>query len=64
VDLLLDLLERVLGAVEMPGRSVGPTASESMLKPRRANIDVMRVSAPGLSSTWTEIVCFTALPPS
>ena len=36
---------------ETPGRSVGPTASESMLKPRRANIVAMRASAPGLSST-------------
>jgi hypothetical protein len=44
-----------------PGRSVGPTASDSMLNPRRANIVVMRVSAPGLSWTVTLSVCFTPL---
>ena len=27
---------------ETPARSVGPTASDSMLNPRRANIVVMR----------------------
>ena len=48
---------------ETPGRSVGPTASESMLNPRRANIVVIRVSAPGLSSTRTDSVCFTTPSP-
>src|SRR5439155_1760269 len=45
---------------ETSGRSVGPTARLSMLKPRRANIVEIRASAPGLSSTSTEIVCFIA----
>ena len=36
--------------------SVGPTASESMLKPRRANSEVTRVSTPGLFSTSTDSV--------
>ena len=36
---------------ETPARSVGPTASESMLNPRRANIVAIRASAPGLSSS-------------
>src|SRR5215216_5221734 len=39
-----------------PGSSVGPTASESMLKPRRLNSPEMRARTPGLSSTSTEMV--------
>src|SRR2546430_8051850 len=39
-------------------RSVGPTARLSMLKPRRANMLVTRISAPGLFSTRTDSVCF------
>ena len=44
-------------------RSVGPTARLSMLKPRRANMLEMRMSAPGLFSTSTESVCLTRRPP-
>ena len=39
------------------GSSVGPTASVSMLKPRRANSPAMRVSTPGLFSTRIERMC-------
>jgi hypothetical protein len=38
------------------GCSVGPTASDSMLKPRRLNSDATRARTPGLSSTSTERV--------
>src|SRR5215213_9858144 len=37
--------------------SVGPTASDSMLKPRRLNRPAIRASTPGLFSTSTERVC-------
>src|SRR6202142_4421709 len=37
--------------------SVGPTASESMLKPRRENSPATRTSRPGLFSTSTDSVC-------
>ena len=37
--------------------SVGPTASVSMLNPRRANRPAMRVSTPGLFSTSTDSTC-------
>ena len=39
------------------GSSVGPTASVSMLNPRRANRPAMRVSTPGLFSTRIERMC-------
>src|SRR6478609_1853925 len=42
---------------EMSGCSVVPTASESMLKPRRENSAVIRARTPGLFSTRTESVC-------
>src|SRR4051794_14493482 len=43
---------------ETPARSVWPTVSDSMLKPRRRMSDVTRVSTPGWSSTWTmKVVC-------
>src|SRR5680860_160235 len=42
---------------ETSGCSVGPTARESMLKPRRLNSPAMRASTPGLFSTRTESVC-------
>ena len=38
---------------ETPGRSVWPTVSDSMLKPRRRNSDETRLSTPGRSSTVT-----------
>src|SRR6266536_1428776 len=41
---------------EISSCSVGPTASESMLKPRRANKPAIRTSTPGLFSTSTESV--------
>ena len=41
---------------EMPGCSVGPTASDMMLKPRRENRPETRASTPGLSSTSTDRV--------
>jgi len=41
---------------EISGRSVGPTASESMLNPRRENSAATRASTPGLFSTSTESV--------
>ena len=47
---------------ESVGSSVGPTASESMLNPRRANSDVTRVSTPGLFSTSTDSVWLHLLP--
>ena len=37
--------------------AVGPTASVSMLNPRRANRPAMRVSTPGLFSTRIESTC-------
>src|SRR5271156_5730156 len=37
--------------------SVAPTASDSMLNPRRENSAATRASTPGLSSTNTERVC-------
>ena len=40
-----------------PRCSVGPTASDSMLKPRRENRPETRASTPGLFSTSTESVC-------
>src|SRR4051794_37254594 len=43
------------------GDSVGPTASEEMLKPRRLNSDATRASTPGLSSTSTESVWVVAI---
>src|SRR5919112_3353090 len=43
---------------EISGCSVGPTASESMLNPRRENRPAMRARTPGLSSTRTDRVCF------
>ena len=43
---------------EMVGSSVTPTARESMLKARRENSPVMRLSTPAWFSTRTEIVCF------
>ena len=42
---------------ETDSSSVGPTASVSMLKPRRANRPAMRVSTPGLFSTSTDSTC-------
>src|SRR5215469_11834300 len=51
---------------EISSCSVGPTASESMLKPRRENRPAMRTRTPGLFSTSTESVCwlmsFAAVP--
>jgi len=40
--------------------SVAPTASDSMLKPRRENSAATRASTPGLSSTSTDSVCVFA----
>ena len=42
---------------ETDSSSVGPTASVSMLKPRRANRPAIRVSTPGLFSTSTDSTC-------
>src|SRR5919198_2465621 len=42
---------------EMSGCSVTPTASESMLKPRRENSAAIRARMPGVFSTRTESVC-------
>ena len=42
---------------EISGCSVGPTARESMLKPRRENRPAMRARTPGLFSTRTDRVC-------
>ncbi len=41
---------------EISGCSVGPTASDSMLKPRRLNSPATRASTPGLFSTSTDSV--------
>ena len=49
---------------ETPGCSVGPTASEAMLNPRRENSPETRASTPGLSSTSTESVCFSIMRPA
>src|SRR5271154_67165 len=38
---------------EMPGFSVCPTVSDSILKPRLRNSDATRFRTPGLFSTWT-----------
>src|SRR5579885_2792766 len=38
---------------EIPGFSVWPTVSDSILKPRRRNSDATRFSTPGLFSTCT-----------
>ena len=43
---------------EMVGSSVTPTARESMLKARRENSPVIRLSTPAWFSTSTEMVCF------
>src|SRR6476620_2832840 len=48
---------------EMSGSSVGPTASELMLKPRREKSAATRVRTPGLSSTSTDRVCLLMLSP-
>src|SRR3978361_1405686 len=42
--------------------SVAPTASDSMLNPRRENNAATRASTPGLSSTNTERVCVVVDP--
>src|SRR5690348_16620395 len=42
---------------EISSCSVGPTASESMLKPRRENSPAIRTRTPGLFSTSTDKVC-------
>src|SRR5262249_34814086 len=42
--------------------SVAPTASDSMLKPRRENSAATRASTPGLSSTSTDSVCVLGNP--
>src|ERR1700729_1306808 len=42
---------------EISSCSVGPTASESMLKLRRANSPAIRTKTPGLFSTSTDSVC-------
>ena len=39
------------------GSSVGPTANDSMLNPRRANSPAQRVRMPGLFRTSTLSVC-------
>src|SRR5580704_12899843 len=51
---------------EISSCSVGPTASESMLNPRRENSPATRTSSPGLFSTKTDNVCLLmfVLPPS
>ena len=48
---------------ETPACSVGPTASDAMLNPRRENSPETRASTPGLSSTSTESVCFSIIAP-
>ena len=50
---------------EIDVSSVAPTASESMLKPRRANSPAMRASTPGLFSTRIDRMCLrpVRLPP-
>ena len=52
---------RVSVTREMLGSSVGPTASVSMLKPRREKRPAMRASTPGLFSTWIERMCLRPL---
>src|SRR5215471_1550270 len=47
---------------EISSCSVGPTASESMLKPRRANSPAIRTRTPGLFSTNTDSVCLVIGP--
>ena len=47
---------------DMVGSSVGPTDSESMLKPRRETMPVTRESTPGLFSTKTDRMCFIGTP--
>ncbi len=47
---------------ETVGSSVGPTASDSMLNPRRANIPAMRARTPGLFWTSTESVWVSLRP--
>src|SRR3954453_16511449 len=42
---------------DVVGSSVGPTASVSMLKPRRANRPATRASTPGLFSTRIDRTC-------
>ncbi len=42
---------------ETSGSSVGPTASVSMLKPRRLNSPAMRARTPGRFSTMSERMC-------
>src|SRR3954454_12705026 len=42
---------------EISSCSVGPTARDSMLKPRRANRPATRTRTPGLFSTSTDSVC-------
>src|SRR5215467_6460129 len=51
---------------EISSCSVGPTARESMLNPRRENRPAARTSRPGLFSTSTDSVCLLmlVLPPS
>ena len=46
---------------ETLGSSVGPTASVSMLKPRREKSPATRASTPGLFSTWIERMCLRPL---
>ena len=48
---------------EISGSSVGPTASELMLKPRREKSAATRVRTPGLSSTSTDRVCLLMVSP-
>src|SRR5580704_11851657 len=47
---------------EISSCSVGPTARESMLKPRRANSPAILTRTPGLFSTSTDKVCRVMLP--
>src|SRR5690625_3594348 len=47
---------------ETPTTSVGPTASDSMLKARRENSVEIRARTPGLSSTRTDRVCLLISP--
>src|SRR5258707_334204 len=49
---------------DTPGRSVVPTVSEAMLKPRRRNSDTTRLRAPGRSSTVATNVWATLISPS
>ena len=48
---------------ETVGSSVGPTASDSMLKARREKRPVIRFSTPAWFSTRAEMVCFIVPPP-